>query len=267
MRSVTSRADPPGWISFTTDYGVADGFVAACAGVIARIAPATRLLHVTHAVPPRDIRRGAAVLAQTVAYLPRAVHLAVVDPGVGTPRRAVVLVARDGLLVGPDNGLLVPAAEALGGIEAAYQLTDPRYRLPDVSATFHGRDVFAPAAAHLTAGVPPEQLGPAVGPATLVRLAQPRTVTRPGEIRTEVLTVDRFGNLQLAAREPGPLGERARIAGHEAVVGRTFGDAPPGGLVLYLDSAGYVSVAVRDGSAAQRLGLAEGDQVVLTAIA
>jgi S-adenosylmethionine hydrolase len=259
-----SRAESPEWISFTTDYGLDDGFVAACEGVIARIAPATRVLHITHTVPPQDIRRAAAVLAQTAPSLPRAVHLAVVDPGVGTHRRAVVLCTPDSYLVGPDNGLLIPAAEALGGIVHAYQLTEPRFRLPTVSATFHGRDIFAPAAAHLTARVRPEQLGPAVNPATLARLPEPKALVQQGKLHTEVLTVDRFGNLQLAARDPDVLENPVHIGDHEATLGRTFADAPPGGLVVYLDSAGYLAVAANGASAAALLGLAAGDPVVLT---
>jgi S-adenosylmethionine hydrolase len=254
---------PYDWISFTTDYGTDDGFVAACVGVIARLAPAARVLHVTHTVAPHDIRRGATVLAQTAPYLPPAVHLAVVDPGVGTTRRAIVLAAGESLLVGPDNGLLIPAAEALGGVAAAHGLTNPDYRLPAVSATFHGRDIFAPAAAHLATGVHPGQLGPPVDPATLVRLPEPRTVVEQGKLRTEVLSVDRFGNLQLAARELGTLGPVVRIGDQEATVGRTFADAPPGNLVVYLDSAGHVAVAVNGGSAAATLHCGSGDEVHL----
>ena len=261
------------WITFTTDYGLDDGFVAACVGVIATIAPAARVLDVTHSVPARDIRRGATVLAQTVPYLPPSVHLAVVDPGVGTARTPVAIVAANGLLVGPDNGLLVPAAEALGGITAAYELTEPRYRLPTVSATFHGRDVFAPAAAHLAAGIRAELFGPAIDPAGLVRLPKPRILVEPGELTTELLAADRFGNLQLAARladlaafgaMPGEtvqvrVGDRTGIG----TVGRTFADVPPGDTVVFVDSAGHVAIAVNGGSAADRLGCTTGDSVVL----
>src|SRR6185295_570862 len=140
------------WITLTTDYGLADGFVAACRGVIARTAPQAQVIDVSHAVPPQDVRRGATVLAQVAPYLPAAVHMAVVDPGVGTGRRGIVLAAKEGMLVGPDNGLLLPAADALGGLEAAFELVAEEYRLATVSHTFHGRDVFAPAAAHLTLG-------------------------------------------------------------------------------------------------------------------
>src|SRR4051812_37274190 len=148
------------WITLTTDYGLADGFVAACHGVIARTAPKAQVIDVSHAVPPQDVRRGAAVLAQVVPYMPPGVHMAVVDPGVGTGRRGVVVVAGESVLVGPDNGLLLPAAAALGGAKGAYELTAEEYRLPTVSHTFHGRDVFAPAAGHLTLGVPPAGFGP-----------------------------------------------------------------------------------------------------------
>ncbi|OLF13243.1 SAM hydrolase/SAM-dependent halogenase family protein [Actinophytocola xanthii] len=261
------------WISFTTDYGTDDGFVAACEGVVARIAPALRVLHVSHRVPAQDVRRGAAILAQTVSYLPPAVHLAVVDPGVGTNRRGVVLVAGDGLLVGPDNGLLVSAAEALGGIRAAHQLTEPAYQLPRVSATFHGRDVFAPAAAHLATGVAPEELGPPVEVGTLVRLPEPETIAEPGKLTTEVLAVDAFGNVQLAATgaDLAAAGANAGVAAHvnlggrsvTAVVARTFGDTAPGALIVFLDSAGQVALAVNGGSAASAFGGALGEQAVL----
>lgn len=261
------------WVSFTTDYGHGDGFVAACEGVIARIAPRPRVLHVSHTVPAQDVRRGCAVLAQTVPYLPTAVHLAVVDPGVGTDRRGIALVAAEGLLVGPDNGLLVPAAEALGGIRAAYHLTAPAYRLSRVSATFHGRDVFAPAAAHLAAGVAPANLGPAVDPAGLVRLPEPETVAEPGKLATEILAVDSFGNIQLAATgaDLDAAGATPGTAAHvnlggrsvNAAVARTFGDVTPDGVVVYLDSAGRVALAVNRGSAAADFGATPGDPVLL----
>ncbi len=254
------------WISFTTDYGLVDGFTAACEGVVARIAPHARVLHVTHGVPPQDVRRGAAVLAQTVPYLPPAVHLAVVDPGVGTSRRPVAVVTPGGVLVGPDNGLLGPAAQVLGGATAAYELTE--FRLEPVSATFHGRDVFAPAAAHLAAGATPDRLGPRVDPYSLVRLPDPVSVAEPGGLSAEVLGVDHFGTLQLAATGfEADLGDRVRVvAGErsaEGVVGRTFADAPTGGVVVLLDSAGHVAVAVNGGSAAALLDAAPGAVVAL----
>jgi S-adenosylmethionine hydrolase len=252
-----------GWVSFTTDYGTADGFVAAVKGVIAGIAPDARVLDVTHQVPPQDVRRGAAVLAQTAPWLPPAVHLAVVDPGVGTDRRGVAVVAGRSVLVGPDNGLLLPAASALGGVRAAYELAEPAYRLPAVSATFHGRDVFAPAAAHLCLGLEPGRLGPAV--ADLVRLPAPTVHIGPGIVRAEVLSVDGFGNVQLAAIDLGGLAGPVRVQGQPAAVGRTFADVPAGAIVVLTDSAGYVAVAVNRGDAATRLGLRPGALVEIRA--
>lgn len=254
-----------GWISFTTDYGVEDPFVGVCHGVIARIAAHARVIDITHGVPSGDIRNGAHALAQSVPYLPPAVHLAVVDPGVGTSRRGVAIVARDGLLVGPDNGLLSPAAEALGGIVAAFELTNSDYRLPKVSSTFHGRDVFAPAAAHLALGVAPEELGPPLHLHDLERISSPAPTVRQGALVTEVLAVDRFGNIQLAASghtlgdagfsEGETVTVKVGQARHHGIVGRTFGDVDDGELVVLSDSSGLVALAVNGASAATKLGL------------
>jgi S-adenosylmethionine hydrolase len=251
------------WVSFTTDYGTLDGFVAAVKGVIAGIAPDATVIDVTHRVPAQDVRRGAAVLAQTAPWLPPAVHLAVVDPGVGTQRRGIAVVAGRGVLVGPDNGLLLPAADALGGMTAAYELADPAYRLAEVSATFHGRDVFAPAAAHLCLGLDPARLGPPV--ADPVRLPAPTVHIGPGEVRAEVLSVDGFGNVQLAATGLGGLTGAVRVRGRPATVGRTFADVPAGELVVLADSAGHVAVAVNRGDAAARLGVEPGDIIEIRA--
>jgi len=250
-----------GWISFTTDYGLDDGFVAQCHGAIAKIAPEVRVIDVTHAVPPGDVTRGAAVLAQTVRELPRAVHVGVVDPGVGTSRRAIAVETPQGLLVGPDNGLLMWAADALGGVEAAVELRNAAYLAPVVSRTFHGRDVFCPAAAHLARGADLAAAGPPVDPESLVRLPQPLTAKGPDWLEAEVLTVDRFGNVQLAITLSTLVGfgMNLRVGGVAAVRGRTFGDAQPGGLVVFIDSASRVAVAANGASAAQQLSVAPGD--------
>ncbi|MGC5050732.1 SAM hydrolase/SAM-dependent halogenase family protein [Micromonospora sp. DT48] len=265
---------PAGVVSLTTDYGLADGFVAACHGVIARLAPQLRIIDVTHLVPPGDIRRGATVLAQTVPHLPPGVHVAVVDPGVGTNRRAIALATCAGMLVGPDNGLLLDAAEALGGVTGAVELTNPRWLAPRVSATFHGRDVFAPVAARLALGAPLAEAGPAVDPDSLVRLPAPLVRRLPDGFVAEVLTVDHFGNVQLAAPadllEPLPARVRVRpetggsgptgVDGREreAVHGRTFGDAPVGALVAHADSADRVALSVNGGHAAALLAVVPG---------
>ena len=264
---------PFDWISLTTDYGLDGGFVAACKGTIARIAPNVRTIDVAHGVPPQDVVGGAAVLAQTIAYLPPSVHFVVVDPGVGTPRRGLAVVTGAGVLVGPDNGLLVPPAEVLGGIEAAYELTNSEYWLPAVSATFHGRDIFAPVAAHIALGVPVDKLGSAVEIDSLVRLPTPETRLHNDRLDTEVIAVDRFGNVQLAA-SPADLASvdlrphsrvRLRLGAvtAEATLGTTFNDVPTGALLAYVDSAGLVAVAVNGGSASSRLGLAPGARVEL----
>lgn len=267
------------WVSLCTDYGYSDGFVAACHGVIARIAPHARVLDVTHAVPPGDVRRGSVILADTLRWLPPAVHVAVVDPGVGTGRRGIALVSGDAgeavsaVLIGPDNGLLLPAAHTLGGVRAAYELTGSAYRLPTVSTTFHGRDIFAPAAAHLACGVSPDALGPAVDPKSLVALPAPLCQVHGQRIQVEVLNVDHFGNVALAAGtdELEAIGLRTGTtatlqwpAGTEPVlVGTTFADVAQGQLVLLVDSAGHLAVACRGSSAADWTGLRPGTVVEL----
>lgn len=252
------------WISFTTDYGTSDAFVGICKGVVAGIAPRARVIDVTHAVGAQDVRRGATVLASAVPYLPPSVHVAVVDPGVGTARRGVVIVAGASVLVGPDNGLLLPAADALGGVSGCFELTETRFRLRSVSATFHGRDVFAPAAAHLANGESANAFGAEVDPATLVRLPAPVLQVGDGVVSAEIVGTDHFGNVQLAAG-PDVLGELGVREGDRvtvefgqsrrgAVVGRTFADVPAGGLLVHVDSAGAVAIAVNGGSAVSVLG-------------
>ncbi|WP_433532043.1 SAM hydrolase/SAM-dependent halogenase family protein [Micromonospora sp. CA-263727] len=265
-RSASSGSPGPGVVSLTTDYGLADGFAAACHGVIARLAPTARVIDVTHLVPPGDVRRGAAVLAQTVPHLPVGVHMGVVDPGVGTARRGVALATPGGFLVGPDNGLLPDAAAALGGVTAGVELTNPGWLAARVSATFHGRDVFAPVAARLMLGEPLGEAGPAVDPSTLVRLPEPVVEPQADGFTAEVLTVDHFGNVQLAAPADllAPLPALVRVGpagdseGWAAVHGRTFGDARAGALVAHADSAGRVALSVNGGRAADLLAAAPG---------
>ena len=195
-------------LTFLTDYGLEDGFVAACHGVASRILPSIRLIDITHLVPPGDVRRGAAVLAQTIPYLPPAVHVAVVDPGVGTARRGVAIQAGDGILVGPDNGLLSWATAALGGAQRACQLTNGEWWLHPVSPTFHGRDIFTPVATRLAAGGNLAEAGTEIDVEELVALPAPTSRVRDGEAEGEVMSVDRFGNVQLsiAAADADSLG-------------------------------------------------------------
>jgi S-adenosylmethionine hydrolase len=260
-------------ISFTTDYGGSDAFVAACHGVALTIAPDVRIVDVTHVVPPGDVRRGAYVLADAAPYLPDGtVHVAVVDPGVGSERRAIVLETPRGLLVGPDNGLLLPAAEALGGVSRVFEATNSEFFGSVTSHTFHGRDLFMPVAAHLAAGAPVAQVGPLISEVYHL----PGLVLHRGEgwLEAQIRTVDRFGSLQLAATADdldavAPLGAPIRIAlpdGGEldAVRGRTFGVVAEGEPVVLVDSTGRAAIAINSGSATERLGLTAGAVVRLS---
>jgi S-adenosyl-L-methionine hydrolase (adenosine-forming) len=265
----------PGCLTFLTDFGLEDGFVAACHGVAARIAPDVRIIDITHLVPPGDVRRGAAVLAQTVISMPPAVHVAVVDPGVGTSRKAIAVKAGDGVFVGPDNGLLSWAIRALGGVDLAYTLTNPTLWNHPVSATFHGRDIFTPVAAHLLSGASLDQAGTRIDAADLVMLSAPTNRMLDGEAEGEVLCVDRFGNVQLsipsaAASELGifigsPMTIRCNRRELTAPYLTTFGSAAPGELVAFTDSAGLISLAVRSGSASEKLSLPPGARVRIAA--
>ena len=261
-------------ITFLTDFGLQDDFVGTCHGVIATIAPDVRVIDVTHGVRPGHVLQGALVLANTLPYMPRGVHLAVVDPGVGSSRRALAL--RDGegrLYVGPDNGLLLPAAESFGGVAEAHELANAEYSLQPVSRTFHGRDLFSPAAAHLAVGVPLEELGPPVDPDELVRLEVPQPEVGHNRIRAVALVVDRFGNVALNLRRDHlehmdlAAGMRVELVSrgehYYAVFARTFADAPRGSLILYEDAYGSLALAVSRGSAAQLLRVEEGAEIVL----
>ena len=264
------------YLSFLTDYGLEDGFVAACHGVGAQIAPHADIIDVTHLVPPGDVRRGAAVLAQTVPYLPPAVHVAVVDPGVGTERRGVAIAAPGAVFVGPDNGLLSWAVAAAGGVERAFSLTNRSLWLDRVTHTFHGRDIFMPVAAHLAAGAELTGAGQEIDPGDLVTLPAPEHWVRGSTAEGEVLTVDRFGNVQLTVTEADAAEIGAKPGGdvllrcgrHRLTVPyrETFGAVPAAELVIYTDSAGLVSIAVNGGNAAQRLGLPPGARVSITAV-
>jgi hypothetical protein len=239
-----------------------------------RIAPDVQIIDITHGIRPHQVLPGALTLANTLPYMPPGVHLAVVDPGVGSARRALALRDGEGRIhVGPDNGLLVPAAEKLGGIKEAHELTNPSYALESVSRTFHGRDLFSPAAAHLALGVPLGELGPPIDPEALVHLEIPRPAHGADGIRATVLGIDRFGNAALnltrddfeqAGIVPGTKVE-VDAGGNRyfAVAARTFGDAREGDLLLYEDSYRNVAIAVSRGSAAALLGLDEGSELGL----
>ena len=269
-------------ITFLSDYGAEDEFAGVCRAVIARIAPDARVIDLTHGIARHDVRQGAAVLANALPFAPAGVHVAVVDPGVGSPRKAVAIRCADAdrILVGPDNGLLWPALKRLGGPAEAVDVSLSPARLEPVSATFHGRDIFAPVAARLALGAALTELGEALDPGGLVELVWRPPARPPG--------VERGGGISpndpVGARPPRPppgaaatagdaaeaglrLGRRVAVeAGgrtQEGVYAVTFADLEPGGLLVYLNAAGALALAVNRASAAERLGVAGGDMVAL----
>jgi S-adenosylmethionine hydrolase len=253
-------------VTFLSDFGLEDPFVGICHGVIKSIAPQVDVVDVTHGVSPQAVLEGALLLADALPYLPPGVHLAVVDPGVGTARRPVVLRSAGRLFVGPDNGLLTLAADRSGGLDGAWEIGNSALMLDAVSRTFHGRDVFAPVAAHLAVGTEPSAVGPAIDPAGLVRLAVPEAEADGDGLVATVLLVDRFGNLRLNLEPPalGAAGSSWTVEGRPAAVAATYGDdEPAGALLLHEDSAGAVAVAVAGGSAAAALGARPGSRLRL----
>jgi S-adenosylmethionine hydrolase len=261
-------------IGFLTDFGL-DGAAATCRGVMLSIARDAQIVDICHTVAKYAIADGAYLLAASLPWLPVGVHVGVVDPGVGTERRPVAILAgRGDILVGPDNGLLLPAADRLGGVAAARLIANRAWQLPATSATFHGRDIFSPVAANLAVGAPFAEVGPEIEGASLVRLEPARAVIDRDALATSVTYVDSFGNVRLAgahadlvaavgAAEPGAELAIELAAGRlERVTWqRTFGEVAPGAQLLYQDSAGNLAIAVANGNAAARLGLEPGRQV------
>lgn len=261
-------------VTFLSDYGLQDEFVGVCHGVMLRIAPKLRIVDLHHYILRQSVRHGAIVLQQSVQFLPDAVHLAVVDPSVGSDRLAIVIeTGQDRVFVGPDNGLLIPAAECYGGITRAFQIANEAFLLNPVSRTFQGRDVFAPAAAHLANGVDLAELGPQLDPAELVRLEISDAWIHDDHLHGEVLQVDRFGNLQLnfgpAELDKIGVGIRetveVRMEGHrlQVPVGETFADVDAGQYVLVEDSYNFLSLAINKGDAAARLRARAGSTAIV----
>jgi S-adenosylmethionine hydrolase len=251
-------------ITLLTDFGLADAYAAVLHGVILGINPAATVVDLSHQVPPQDIPHAAFVLATAYRHFPvGTVHVVVVDPGVGGERAAVAAEAAGQRFVAPDNGVLSYALA--GGWSALVRLTEPRYWLPNPSRTFHGRDIFAPVAAHLSLGTPLSAMG---GPAAdLVRLPQPTPVRRPdGVWVAHVIHVDRFGNLVTDLRpDPALLPELAGAQVHGrfvAAVVRTYADVPSGAPAILAGSEGYLEIAIRDGDARSELEADVGDEVL-----
>ena len=260
-------------VSFLSDYGTVDEFVGVAKSVIRDLAPHATVIDLTHDIPPHDVRAGALCLARCIQYVAPGVVLAVVDPGVGTDRRAVAVEVADGagVLVGPDNGLLASAVAMAGGAGRAVELTNTDYQLPAPGATFAGRDVFAPAAAHLCNGVDLAELGDPVDPVLLMPGVLPVSRVEDGRTVAEVLWVDRYGNAQLNLDpdDVKELGDRVTLRFRDEVRTAARADAyaevPSGAIGLVVDSYGLLSVALDRRSAAAELGLAPGDEVLLEA--
>ena len=273
-------------ISLRSDFGSRDPSAAIMRGVVLGIAPDARIVDISHEVRKFAIRDGALLLWCALPYLPVGFHVAVVDPGVGTARLPIaVATGRGDVLVGPDNGLLVAAARKLDGITAVRELRDPRFRLPVISTSFHGRDIFAPAAAHLATGVDIRELGPEVDPAALAPSPLREPIVGEGELGSSVVYVDTFGNVKLAGLRSdleaalGPLaaGDRLRLeiaAGDgtgdlqttstiETSWQSTFGDVAVGETLVYEDSYRRICLAAREADAAAKHGIVEDLEVVV----
>jgi hypothetical protein len=276
---MSNDKDTPPVITFLSDYGLLDEFVGVCHGVMARRCPSARVIDLTHSIPRHDVRSGAIVLRSALPFLPAGVHLAVVDPGVSAAgrhaRRAVALrtVEEDHLLVGPDNGLLMPAAERLGGVAEAVDIGASPERLEPVSRTFHGRDIFAPVAAALAAGEPLAAVGQSLPVQQLRRFGLPSAQLSGGVLTVHVLRSDTFGNLILDARneqlaELGALPGDVLTVSHAGAVrtaryAATFAEVTPGELLIYEDATRMVALAVNRGSAAQLLGADADDELTV----
>jgi S-adenosylmethionine hydrolase len=259
-------------ITFLSDYGYHDDFAGVCHGVMASICPEARVIDITHGLRRHDVLAGAIVLRNVLPYMPVGVHLAVVDPGVGTERRAVALRLADGrVLVGPDNGLLSLAAAGGEGIVEAADIGRSPFRLAPISATFHGRDIFAPVAARVAAGASLADAGHEVDPAQLVAVTVPSPARDGDDIVAHVIYVDHFGNVQLDVGHDDLAGSGLQL-GHRVAMetatgtataqfARTFADARPGELIVYEDAYRTLAIAVSVGDAAARLGLAPGAEL------
>jgi S-adenosylmethionine hydrolase len=261
-------------VTFLSDYGLEDEFVGVCHGVMLTIAPWLKVVHVHHNILRQDIRHGSIVLEQAIGFLPEAVHLAVVDPSVGSSRLPVAIESASGaVFVGPDNGLLIAAVERCDGIARAFEITNEDYMLTPVSQTFQGRDVFAPAAAHVAAGVDPAEFGASLAPDSLVRFELSEAWLHDDHLHAEVLQVDRFGNLQFNlerahlddCRLIGRDTVELRMEGHrlDVKVGNTFADVETGQFVLVEDSYRRMSLAINNGDAARKLQARAGSTAIV----
>ncbi|MDI6689613.1 MAG: SAM-dependent chlorinase/fluorinase [Actinomycetota bacterium] len=261
-------------ITFLSDFGLADEWVGVCKGVVKGIAPHAEIIDISHEVPNFNVKKGALLLASAVPFMPKGIHLAVVDPGVGTKRRAIIILTKRGdYLIGPDNGLLIPTAQRLGGIKRVVEITNERYMHKPICPSFHGRDIFAPAAAHLAAGKDIDEFGPEIDINDLVQTPWSKARISGEEIICEVIDVDKFGTLRLnvTLHELMKCGIRLKNQilvkwdekGIILPLLRTFGEVKAGELLLLVDSSDHLCIAVNQGSASVKLGLKVGSKITL----
>ena len=256
-------------VSFLSDFGYLDEFVGVVHGVIYRLSPGSSIIDITHGISGGDVRAGALALTRAIQYLPPGVVLAVVDPGVGTARRAIAAETEFGFFVGPDNGLLSPAVAMMGGAHSIVSIENPEVIIPGPGATFQARDVFAPAAGLLASGEAKlSELGPEVDPASVMPLMLPLPKVEFNMVVGEAWWVDVYGNVEtnvgpedltlIGARPGEPLVVRVGLTDHEATWVRTFGDVGDRDLAVHVDSAGLVALAVRGGRADEELNAFSG---------
>jgi S-adenosyl-L-methionine hydrolase (adenosine-forming) len=254
-------------ITLTTDFGIKDPYVAEMKGTILTINPKATLIDVTHEVEKFNVHMGAFMLASAAPYFPSGtVHLAVVDPGVGTARRAIVVQTKQAFFVGPDNGVLLLAAQNQG-IQSVHELTNLKFMLPKVSCTFHGRDIFAPAAAHLDLGVKPQEFGPEIVDAVSLEFANIQKVN--GSLIGEVLHVDGFGNVitnikQKELADTKAINIKLPKVALKLALGKTYAEIKPLEALALIGSHGFLEIALNQGNAAQKFGLKAGDKVEVT---
>ena len=253
-------------ITLLTDFGYQDGYVGIMKGVIAGLCPTAKVIDLTHAISPQNIAAARFTLLNAYAYFPPGtIHTVVVDPGVGTERRAIAVQTPDGYLVGPDNGVLSGVIDQAGPI-AVVALTNPQYwRTTDPSTTFHGRDVFAPVAAHLAAGIPLSALGTAIAPESLVKITLPTPTMTETSAIGHVQHIDHFGNIitTLPATVAHQQSWQMQVGEIDIPLCRTYGEVPIGQALALVGSHGWVEIAVNGNSAQQRFRLAVGDTVQL----
>jgi len=261
-------------ITFLSDFGLSDEWVGVCKAVMIKISPEARILDISHQIPSFDVKKGALVLASALPFMPRSVHLAVVDPGVGTERRGIVIEARRGdFLVGPDNGLLIPAAIKLAGIKNIVEITNEKYFSTPISPTFQARDIFAPVAAYLANGVSMKEFGPAIKRDSLVKAPWGKPKVLKDRIEAEVIDLEKFGTIRFncTRKELNKLGidygdrVKVRWADKELTLPfvKTFGEVAVGEALLLIDSSDFLCLAINQGEAASQFGLKVGERVAL----